>query len=97
MIEQGVDREQLVNIMGWSHKNADAQIATYAHNDRARAAQDAVANASVPLFAGNLLWVGLGNLVGGGLIVGAGYWVLGGRPQVGGSAERRSTSTEIAA
>lgn len=54
-------------------------------------------NASVSLFAGNLLWVGLGNLIGGGLIVGAGYWVLGGRPQVGGSAERRSTSTEIAA
>lgn len=38
-------------------------------------------NATLVLFGGNLLWVGLGNLVGGGLIVGVGYWVIGGRPR----------------
>lgn len=45
-------------------------------------------NATAPLFAGNLLWVGLGNLVGGGLVVGAGYWVLGGRPRFEPAPER---------
>lgn len=39
-------------------------------------------NAAPALFASNLLWVGLGNLLGGGLVVGVGYWVLGGRPRV---------------
>ena len=34
------------------------------------------------LFANNLLWVGLGNLVGGGIVVGLGYWVIGGSPRV---------------
>jgi nitrite transporter NirC len=36
-------------------------------------------NATWGLFANNLLWVGLGNLVGGALVVGVGYWVIGGR------------------
>lgn len=34
------------------------------------------------LFANNMLWVGLGNLVGGGIVVGLGYWIVGGRPRV---------------
>lgn len=38
-------------------------------------------NAGAGAFAGNLLWVGAGNLVGG-LIVGLGFWVIAGRPQV---------------
>ncbi len=38
-------------------------------------------NATWPLFGTNLLWVGLGNLVGGALIVGVGYWVIGGSPR----------------
>lgn len=38
-------------------------------------------NATIARFASNLLWVGLGNLVGGALIVGAGYWVVGGSPR----------------
>lgn len=38
-------------------------------------------NATWGLFAGNLLWVGLGNLVGGAVIVGLGYWVIGGSPR----------------
>ena len=37
-------------------------------------------NGTAVLFAGNMLWVGLGNLVGGGLVIGAGYWLVGGRP-----------------
>lgn len=46
-------------------------------------------SASWATFGENLLWVGLGNLVGGGLIVGAGYWVIGGRPQLVRRAERQ--------
>jgi len=38
-------------------------------------------NATWALFGGNLLWVGLGNLVGGALVVGVGYWVIGGSPR----------------
>lgn len=38
-------------------------------------------NATWALFGGNLLWVGLGNLLGGALIIGLGYWVLGGSPR----------------
>ncbi|WP_447589078.1 formate/nitrite transporter family protein [Microbacterium lacticum] len=38
-------------------------------------------NATWALFGTNLLWVGLGNLVGGALIVGVGYWVIGGSPR----------------
>ena len=37
-------------------------------------------NASATLFAGNMLWVGLGNLAGG-LIVGLSYWLIGGSPR----------------
>lgn len=40
------------------------------------------ADATWPLFASNVLWVGLGNLVGGGLFVGVAYWVIGGAPRV---------------
>ncbi|WP_394551760.1 formate/nitrite transporter family protein [Agromyces sp. MMS24-JH15] len=40
-----------------------------------------VEDATLALFANNLLWVGLGNLVGGAMIVGLGYWVVGGRPK----------------
>jgi nitrite transporter NirC len=38
-------------------------------------------SASVGGFALNLLLVGAGNLVGGGLAVGAGYWFIGGSPR----------------
>ena len=37
-------------------------------------------NASAGFFAGNMLWVGLGNLIGG-LIVGLSYWIIGGSPK----------------
>lgn len=40
------------------------------------------ADADIALFANNLLWVGFGNLVGG-LIIGIGYWYVGGRPHIG--------------
>lgn len=39
-------------------------------------------SATVPLFALNLLCVGLGNLIGGGLVIGAGYWIVGGSPRL---------------
>lgn len=39
-------------------------------------------NATLAHFGGNMLWVGLGNLVGGGLIVGVGYWLTGGSPRL---------------
>lgn len=39
-------------------------------------------NATLPIFASNMLWVGLGNLVGGALVVGLGYWIVAGRPRV---------------
>ena len=38
MIENGADREALIAMMGWSPKNADAQIATYSSADNARRA-----------------------------------------------------------
>ncbi|TCJ23773.1 hypothetical protein E0W80_09440 [Microbacterium sp. PI-1] len=38
MIEEGADREALIAMMGWSPKNADAQIATYSSADNARRA-----------------------------------------------------------
>src|SRR6478735_2390659 len=38
-------------------------------------------NATWALFGSNILWVGLGNLVGGANIVGVGYWVIGGSPR----------------
>lgn len=37
--------------------------------------------ATLPIFVGNMLFVGLGNLVGGGLLVGIVYWALGGAPR----------------
>ncbi|MFV0434945.1 MAG: formate/nitrite transporter family protein [Leucobacter sp.] len=40
-------------------------------------------HASLAAFGSNLLWVGLGNLVGGGLIIGVGYWIVGGAPKLG--------------
>lgn len=49
------------------------------------------------LFTGNVLWVGLGNLVGGAVVVGLGYWVIGGSPRAADtgadarSAQRTST------
>lgn len=42
-------------------------------------------NATWLLFGGNLLWVGLGNLVGGAA-VGLAYWFIGGSPRVGATA-----------
>ena len=39
-------------------------------------------HATLSLFGFNMLWVGLGNLVGGGAVVGLGYWLIGGSPQV---------------
>ncbi len=39
-------------------------------------------SATVGGFALNLLLVGAGNLVGGGLVVGAGYWFVGGSPRL---------------
>ena len=39
-------------------------------------------HATWSLFLGNMVAVGLGNLVGGALVVGLGYWVVGGRPRV---------------
>ncbi|MCT9001460.1 formate/nitrite transporter family protein [Microbacterium memoriense] len=49
-------------------------------------------NATLGLFAGNLLWVGLGNLIGGAVIVGLGYWIIGGSPR----RDRIAASAEIA-
>lgn len=39
-------------------------------------------NASIELFTSNMLWVGIGNFVGGGLIVGLGTWVVAGSPKL---------------
>lgn len=38
-------------------------------------------HATLALFGANLLWVGLGNIVGGAIVVGIGYWIVGGRPK----------------
>jgi nitrite transporter NirC len=43
---------------------------------------DGVPGATIGAFARNLLWVGLGNLVGGGLLVGATYGLLSRRPRL---------------
>lgn len=52
-------------------------------------------HATLALFAGNLLWVGLGNLVGGGIVVGLGYWIVGGSPRVDRTpAVAETTSTD---
>ena len=45
-------------------------------------------NATLALFASNMLWVGLGNLIGGGVIVGLGYWIVGGSPRIRAAAPR---------
>lgn len=39
-------------------------------------------NATWALFGTNMLWVGLGNLIGGGLLVGVSYWIIGGCPRM---------------
>lgn len=39
-------------------------------------------NATWALFGTNILWVGLGNLVGGAIVVGMAYWVVGGSPRM---------------
>lgn len=39
------------------------------------------ADATWLLFGSNVLWVGLGNLIGGGLFVGVAYWIIGGSPR----------------
>ncbi|WP_294979806.1 formate/nitrite transporter family protein [uncultured Microbacterium sp.] len=49
------------------------------------------------LFANNMLWVGLGNLVGGGIVVGLGYWIVGGRPRVTALTDARTPETVEAA
>ncbi|MDL5350573.1 formate/nitrite transporter family protein [Microbacterium sp. zg-YB36] len=41
-------------------------------------------------FGANMLWVGLGNLVGGALLVGVAYWFIGGSP-------RRAVVADVAA
>ncbi|GAA1700292.1 formate/nitrite transporter family protein [Microbacterium sediminicola] len=41
-----------------------------------------VPSATWASFGTNMLWVGLGNLVGGAVIVGLAYWVVGGSPRV---------------
>lgn len=52
-------------------------------------------NATAALFGSNLLWVGLGNFGGGG-VVGLGYWVIGGRPKgERSSAEGRSSGMRV--
>lgn len=39
-------------------------------------------NGTVALYGYNVLFVGLGNLVGGAIFVGLAYWLVGGRPRV---------------
>lgn len=55
-------------------------------------------NATWALFGTNVLWVGLGNLVGGAVVVGLGYWIVGGSPrvQVDAEATRHTTDAERA-
>ncbi len=45
------------------------------------------------LFANNMLWVGLGNLVGGGIVVGLGYWIIGGRPRAAALSDAHAPET----
>ncbi|MBB2976871.1 nitrite transporter NirC [Microbacterium endophyticum] len=40
-----------------------------------------VESATWTSFGTNMLWVGLGNLVGGALVVGLAYWLIGGSPR----------------
>ncbi|WP_099331523.1 formate/nitrite transporter family protein [Actinomyces minihominis] len=39
-------------------------------------------NGTLALYGYNFLWVGLGNLVGGAVVVAFAYWVIGGRPRL---------------
>ncbi|APZ34151.1 formate/nitrite transporter [Microbacterium aurum] len=54
-------------------------------------------NATLGLFASNMLWVGLGNLVGGGVIVGLGYWIIGGSPRMPAAALRDDVAERVSA
>ncbi|WP_424445885.1 formate/nitrite transporter family protein [Microbacterium sp. CH-015] len=54
-------------------------------------------NATLGLFASNMLWVGLGNLVGGGVIVGLGYWIIGGSPRMPAAALRDDVPERVSA
>ncbi len=51
-------------------------------------------HATWALFGGNLLWVGLGNLLGGGAVVGAGYWLIGGRPVLRNTGELQGATVQ---
>nr|WP_246414384.1 formate/nitrite transporter family protein [Microbacterium thalassium] len=54
--------------------------------------------ATAAAFGSNMLWVGLGNLVGGGLLIGLAYWFAGGRPTVHtGTLEPAPQTPEVAA
>jgi len=52
------------------------------------------ADATLGLFASNVLWVGLGNLIGGAVVVGAGYWFIGGRPRSACAGHRAPSAHE---
>lgn len=39
-------------------------------------------NATLASFGSNMAWVGLGNLVGGSVVIGLGYWMIAGSPRV---------------
>ncbi|MBZ6372510.1 MAG: formate/nitrite transporter family protein [Microbacterium hominis] len=54
-------------------------------------------HATLGLFASNMLWVGLGNLVGGGVIVGLGYWIIGGSPRIRAAAPRDDVPERVSA
>ncbi|WP_431801185.1 formate/nitrite transporter family protein [Microbacterium sp. bgisy203] len=54
-------------------------------------------NATWALFGTNLLWVGLGNLVGGAVFVGLGYWIIGGSPRRARAAAATSTTASTTA
>ncbi|HJP77519.1 MAG TPA: formate/nitrite transporter family protein [Pseudonocardiaceae bacterium] len=57
---------------------------------------EGVKQATIGAFAGNLLLVGLGNLVGGGLLVGASYGYLGRRKTATPSATVATEDTQVA-
>lgn len=52
-------------------------------------------NASPGNFAGNMLWVGLGNLLGG-FIVAAAYWAIGGHPRAARDSKRQAERAQLA-
>lgn len=53
-------------------------------------------NGTLALYGYNVLFVGLGNLVGGAIFVGLAYWLVGGRPRVHASAEEQDSLTPVA-